>query len=399
MRHPWHVRALTSAGCLVTALLAGCAEPFEPPVLATISAPEWVVPSDGLPDEVVLQEAANNLDVVAHDGEVFFAFRVAPSHFASRDAMLYVVRSQDEESWIYEASFWMDTDLREPRLLSLDGTLLLYYAVLGQSPLDFEPQGTMVSQRLGPGQWSEPEWLYEEGFIPWRARVLDGTAYLVGYTGGENIYDFNESVEHVHLLTTTDGFDLEPAVPGQPIVHEGGLSEVDFAVLDDGTLVAVGRNELGDEDGWGSKICRAAPGAWGDWECASDPRKYDSPLVFRTADDQVYLVGRRNLTETGNYDLFMRDLEPSDQTLQYELDYWQHPKRCSLWRVDPEALAVHWILDLPSRGDTCFPSALDRGDGRFTIYNYTSPLDGPDLSWIEGQTGETRIVRVHVQVP
>jgi hypothetical protein len=388
-----------AVGAVLLALLTGCAATFDAPSLPTISAPETVVPSDGLPAEVVLQDAANNLDVVEHEGEVFFAFRVAPSHFASRDAMLYVVRSADEQTWSFEASFWLETDLREPRLLSLDGRLLLYFAVLGESPLDFEPQGMMVSERLGDGEWSEPEWLYDEGFIPWRARVIDGTAYLIGYVGGENIYDFNEASEQVHLLTTDDGRDLRPVIPDQPVVHDGGLSEVDFAVLDDGTLVAVGRNELGDEDGWGSKICRAEAGDWGQWQCATDPRKYDSPLVFRTADDRVYLVGRRNLSETGNYDLFQRDLDPADQTLQYELDYWQHPKRCSLWRVDPEALAVTFVLDLPSRGDTCFPSALDRGDGRFTIYNYTSPLDGPDLNWIEGQTGETRIVRVDVQVP
>jgi len=358
-----------------------------------------VVPSDGLPPEVELQEAANNLDVVEHGGEVFLAFRVAPSHFASRDAMLYVVRSTDQRDWTFEASYWLETDLREPRLLSLDGKLLLYFAVLGDSVLDFEPQGMMVSERLGPGQWSEAEWLYEEGFIPWRTRVVGGTAYMVGYVGGENIYDFEEATEQVHFLTTTDGYDLQPVTPGQPVVHDGGVSEVDFAVLDDGTLVAVGRNELGDEDGWGSKICRAEAGDWGRWTCAADPRKYDSPLVLRTAGGTVYLVGRRNLSETGNYDLFMRDLDPPDQTLQYEIDYWQHPKRCSLWRVDPQALAVEFVLDLPSRGDTCFPSALDLGEGRFTIYNYTSPLDGPDLTWLEGQTGETRIVRVDVQLP
>lgn len=386
---------------LVSAILTstGCPSPWEAPLLPTLSTPVTVVPSPGLPPEVELQEAANNLDVAEHGGEVFLAFRVAPSHFASRDAMLYVVRSDDQETWTFEASYWEQTDLREPRLLSLDGKLLLYFAVLGDNALDFEPEGMMVSERLGPGQWSEPEWLYDEGFIPWRTRVIDGSAYMVGYVGGENIYDFEEATEQVHFLSTTDGYDLQPVVPGQPVVHDGGVSEADFAVLDDGTLVAVGRNELGDEDGWGSKICRAAPGDWGNWTCAADPRKYDSPLVFRTAGGTVYLVGRRNLTETGNYDLFMRDLDPADQTLRYEIDYWQHPKRCSLWRVDPEALAVEFVFDLPSRGDTCFPSALDHGDGRFTIYNYTSPLDGPDLTWIEGQTGETRIVRVDVQLP
>ncbi|MBP7125060.1 hypothetical protein KBD49_01685 [Myxococcota bacterium] len=45
--------------------------------------------------------------------------------------------------------------------------------------------------------------------------------------------------------------------------------------------------------------------------------------------------------------------------------------------------------DVPHR---CFPALLPRKDGTYRIYNYTSPLDGPDLSWIEGQMGPTVIV-------
>ena len=33
---------------------------------------------------------------------------------------------------------------------------------------------------------------------------------------------------------------------------------------------------------------------------------------------------------TGWYDLGMDDLEPQDQTLTYQFDYWQQPKRGSL---------------------------------------------------------------------
>jgi len=358
----------------------------------------WVVPSDGLPDEVELQDAANNLDVVEHGGRVFLAFRTAPNHFASPDTVLYVVSSTDQASWRFEGSFQMETDLREPRLLSIGGRLFLYYAVLGQSAADFEPQGAMVTEYLGQGSWTEPEWIFEEGFIPWRTRVIDGAAYLIGYVGGEDIYDFAEGTEYVYWYRSDDGLTWEPVVPDQPIVHEGGVSETDFAFLDDGAVVAVGRNELGDEDGWGSKICRAEADALGDWTCAVDPKKYDSPLVLRSG-GRVWLIGRRNVTETGNYDLYMRDLEPHQQTLEYLVDYWGKPKRCSLWQVDPDALDVSFVLDLPSKGDTCFASALQEGEGEFTVYNYTSPLGGPDISWLEGQTDETWIYRVDLHIP
>ena len=58
-----------------------------------------------------------------------------------------------------------------------------------------------------------------------------------------------------------------------------------------------------------------------------------------------------------------------------------------------EALTVEWVLDLPSRGDTCFPSALDEGGGGFMLYNYSSDPDGEELSWLEGQMGPTNIYR------
>ena len=153
------------------------------------------------------------------------------------------------------------------------------------------------------------------------------------------------------------------------------------------------RNEAGDELGWGMKICRADADALADWECVADPKKYDSPLLFRHGRD-VYLLGRRNLTETGDYDLFRRDRPHFVQTLAHELDYWLRPKRCSLWRVDPESLEVEFVLDLPSRGDTSFPALVPLGGGRYLVYNYTSPLDGTDPFWLQGQLGPTLIYSV-----
>src|SRR5215471_2315342 len=63
-------------------------EPPAPPVelgkhVVRLLQTERVVPSDGLPPEVVAQQANNNLDVVRHsDGRVYLAWRTAPSHFA-----------------------------------------------------------------------------------------------------------------------------------------------------------------------------------------------------------------------------------------------------------------------------------------------------------------------------
>lgn len=358
-----------------------------------------VVPGPGLPADVVTQNANNNLDVIDFEGRTWLAFRTGPFHFASADVVMMVISSDDLQTWRLETTLDMDTDLREPRLLAFDGRLFLYFAVLGTNPIDFEPQGMMVTERQPSGQWTTPAWFYGEGFIPWRTRTIDGVPHMITYQGGENIYDFTEGSVQVHWLTTTDGYAWTPIVPDQPIVLQGGASETDLALLDDGSLVAVARNELGDaETGWGSKICRATAAEPGRWQCVGDPRKFDSPIVFRHGPD-VWLIARRNVTDTGYYDLGGDDLSPAERTRRNLLAYSNAPKRCALWRVHPDEQRVDFVLDLPSRGDTCFPGVVQRDAHTFHVYNYSSPPEGPDFIWLQGQGNHTLIYRVTLTFP
>ena len=106
------------------------------------------------------------------------------------------------------------------------------------------------------------------------------------------------------------------------------------------------------------------------------------------------MIGRRNVTEDGGLDLgnSASEFSHGELFLQYSVSYWQQPKRCALWHVDDETLEVSHILDLPSAGDTCFPSILGE-DGAFEIWNYSTDPALPDTSWLEGQNGETNIYR------
>ncbi|XXY51048.1 hypothetical protein WME91_07875 [Sorangium sp. So ce269] len=381
-------------------LMAGCgAEEGLAPLGPAVAELVQVVPFRDPPEGVETQQANNNLDITAHEGRYFLAFRTAPNHFASDETELYVVSSADQERWTLETRIALGTDLREPRLLSYGGALYLYFAVLGKNPTKFEPQGTMFAVYEGPGRFSEPSWWEDQpGFIPWRLKEIGGVAYMIGYEGGESIYEPDGEPIEVKWLKSRDGLAWEPVVPGQPTVQVGGGSETDFVFQDDGSVIAVTRNEAGDELGWGSKICRAEPERLGDWKCASDKRKYDSPLVFRRG-AEIYLIGRRNLNETGNYDLGLDELPPAEQAQKYLVEYSFKPKRCSLWKVDPDALSVSFVLDLPSRGDTCFASALGAGEHEMTVYNYTSPLDSEDLDWFRAQGGPTIIYRATLYLP
>lgn len=352
-----------------------------------------VIPGPGLPQETTALVSNNNLDVVRHsDGRVYLAWRTAPDHYASDKTVMYVVSSTDEQTWRFETKLTASVDLREPRFLSLGNELFLYVAKLGSDPLKFEPKGMAYTRRAADGSWGPLTDFYKPGYIGWRAKVERGTPYLVAYVGGEHIYKFDGVPLDIELLTTQNGVDWAGVDPQKPVVSRGGGSETDFALADDGTLFGIIRNEEGDETGFGSKVCRAPAGKLAEWSCKHDPRKYDSPLMF-WHDGEAYLVGRRNVTEDGNYDLGKTgDLQA--RAVEYQLTYRGKPKRCSIWRFVQNEDRIAFITDLPSRGDTCFPAALKTSEpGKIAIYNYSSDIEGPDLPWVDGQARPTFIYR------
>jgi len=353
-----------------------------------------MVPAPELPPEVTAGNSNNNLDVIRFEGRVYFAFRSSKDHYASDTTAIYVVSSADERTWRFEAKLTADTDLREPRFLALGKKLYFYLARLGRDPLKFEPKGTSVAVRGEDGVWGPLVDIQKPGYIAWRTKVERGVPYMTAYLGGEHIYNFSGLPLTVELLTTADGLAWAPLPGAQAAVSTGGGSETDFTIDDDGSLYAVIRNEAGDTTGFGSKLCRAPAGDLTRWTCKNDKRKYDSPLVFRVG-AEVYLIGRRNLTETGHYDLERRDLTIPGQELTYQLDYRGKPKRCSLWRWVKGEDRIAYVLDLPSKGDTCFASVIDgeRPNERI-VYNYSSDLDIPgEPTWGQGQIGPTHIYR------
>jgi hypothetical protein len=369
----------------------------EPPALSeTVD----VVPSAALPEEVQTQMSHNNLDAVWHGGRLYLAFRAAPTHFAGTEVVLYVLSTDDHASFRFETRVALGRDVREPRFLVLGDELHLFFAVLGTNELAFEPQGTRVMTLQSDCSWSEPERVLPPGFILWRARPLDdgSAAYVSGYVGGGSLYSGSEDPLQVHWLRTEDARAFEPASGDSAVVLQDGSSEMDFAWRGDGGVVAVSRNEGGDERGFGSRLCRAGPADLSDWTCATDVKKYDSPLLFPHG-DELYLLARRNDTETGAYDLGLTDLTFAEQVQRYQLVYWALPKRCALWRVHEPSLEVEHLLDLPSAGDTCFPALIPLGDSRYLVYNYTSPLEEPDLPWYEGQARLTSIYAVVLRLP
>jgi phosphoglycerate dehydrogenase-like enzyme len=108
-------------------------------------------------------------------------------------------------------------------------------------------------------------------------------------------------------------------------------------------------------------------------------------------DGEAYLVARRNLNGNGDYDLG-RGPSWLLRTLWNQVNYSLTPKRCALWRYvrgqyDQKDDRFAFVLDLPSRGDTCFPAVIEGGSPEeIVVYDYSCDLAGPDLRWIHNYT-------------
>ncbi len=72
-----------------------------------------------LPPGVEVQRGNNCVGIAYFEGRLFVAWRSAPSHFASADAKIYIMSSQNNGtiSWELEKTIYMQSDLREPNFL------------------------------------------------------------------------------------------------------------------------------------------------------------------------------------------------------------------------------------------------------------------------------------------
>ncbi|MBT6177538.1 MAG: exo-alpha-sialidase [Deltaproteobacteria bacterium] len=337
-----------------------------------VSEPRWVVPSDTIPVEIDVQESNNNVDICYFDGRLFMSWRSGPTHFASEDPQMHVMSSSDDgKTWEFEHTIDIGTDLREPRLISYQGKLQLLFFQAGVIMTAFEPQRILRTWRNGFQDWSELETVNPEPEVPWDIKVRNDRLFMTSYAGGH--YEEDSDVE-VYFKESTDGLTWEK-VNGKENVYTGGVSEVAFEFAADGTLWLVTRNEDGDASGYGSHVCYAPADNITEWVCPAicDPERYDSPEMFRHG-DTLYLVARRDIG--GPYG-------PDDANV---IDYSLRPKRTAIYQIDQEQKQVVHIMDIPGAGDTAFPAIWRTGPHSFLMANYTSPLDEPDVTWLEGQS-------------
>jgi hypothetical protein len=361
-----------------------------------ISEPTAVAPGPGMPADLVLGRSNNNLDVVRHDGRLWLGLRTAPTHFASSAARIEVLVSDDEGgTWARDRTIEMHRDVREPRLVSWQGRLLLYWFTAGTRGARFQPDVIWMSERTPGGGWDAPAAISPPDCVVWRVRPVDDRLCMTLYRGAGSLFTTHPVSLTVELWISDDGRIWQPADPIHPVVHEGG-AEAEFIQLPDGRVLAVVRKE-GPEGGWGSDIAMAPHFDPTTWITRHDARKFDSPFLFLD-DGQPNLVARRQVAFGGRFDLGLRFLPDGLRTKVNQLAYWMTPKRTALYRIDPDALTATWLADLPSAGDTAFAGAVATTDGQgHLVFNYSSPTDRRWWPWMVGQLRPTHVSSVEIR--
>lgn len=354
----------------------------------TIDCGPWtkLIPSAGLPQGIEVQDGNNNLDVARFRGRFYFAFRTAPTHFASRKTHVYVLSSADRQAWRLEKTVALGADIREPRFLAMDTALYFYCFEAGKSPLTFAPRHIWGCHLGGNGRFGELRDIGWDGFVPWRLRRRGDTMYMSVYDG-RNLYNAQHKGE-VRLLLSRDGYDWRP-ISASPQTGDKGGEEAEFIFDAEGNLWATIRLE-----GAGAQVVYAHRDSLDRWHCFPTRDKYDSALLFRHG-RQVFLVSRRNLDGPSERGLLL----PPKLRRNYSLARYSLTRKCTaLWLLEPHSKSLVHIMDFPSTGDTAFPAIVELGDGKYWLLNYSSDIDGPQKNWLRGQLGKTYIYETVLRI-
>lgn len=335
--------------------------------LASLSLYGWLRPNRVEPDpRLHLEYAAavadgehnSNTDLLLWNDDLVLVHDARPTHLGSPDARLIVRRSPDAHRWETLAQLHLPgKDIRDPKLIDIDGTLFLY--ALRNSGAMATPEGTVLATSDDAVTWTPFETVGPEGWLLWRPKSPDGGAtwYVAAYRR-----EHGESI----LLRSTDGRDWQRV----STIYQGkGNDETAIEFLPDGRLLATARLEvepdslLGHRDA-GTAIAVASP-PYTDWSIhESQTTRLDGPLLFRI-DDQVFAVGRH---------------QPEPRRGLTRLGGVLSRKRTSLYRVEPERMVR--LSDLPSAGDTSYAGVVFR-NGHVHLSYYTSRIDR-DYPWLLG---------------
>lgn len=345
----------------------------------TITTTPWTqfVPSDAIPENINCRNSNNNIDLVRFNGRYYCAFRTAPTHFASKKTVIYIISSTDLKSWKKETEFFVNADMREPRFIEFNNQLHFYFFEGGTKMFKFEPKHIWNSRLTDTG-WTAKIKTNLDGFVNWRFRTYNNKLYLSAYYG-VNLYK-NDHQANLRLFTSDNGIHFTQ-ISEQPQVSTKGAEEGEFIFDKTGNLWATVRLE-----GSGSYLCFASKDSIDKWHTTFSKLKYDSALMFEKGED-IYLISRRHLK--GN----ATEVEVPDKKQRRKnlLRYSFSKKVTALFKINKEKMEIEHVMDFPSTGDTAFPAIASIDEHTFFLLNYSSDIIKRSKIWIGGQLGKTYI--------
>ena len=259
-------------------------------------------------------------------GAYWLAFRNATGH-GSYDGVLVVLRSSDTESWIEAARLTAAEDDRDPQFLPTEERLFIYNPARHHSAERTGNQ-TWVFYTTDGDSWSQPQMVYEPGFICWKPTAWRGKFYA-----GAHLPAKRES----HLITSDDGLSWQKI---STIHAEGEESETTLS-FDDAELLTAFVRAIRRPGAW---ICEAVP-PYITWTSRDAPVHLSGHCVH-TIDGVTYLASR-----------WRRD-DGVTSTIIYTYEEGELIPYC----------------ELPSGGDCSYPEIVVRG--REMVVSYYSSHEG-----------------------
>jgi hypothetical protein len=338
--------------------------------IGSIQAPmkTWVVRDDGSHNAFT--------DMVFWNESFWLVFISSPSHFASDQSRVVLLRSRDGRDWQTAHEFGGDgQDIRDPKL-GIIAQQLAVFALLNKS-FDAAPYASVTSLSKNGLDWTPFRLTIQEGWLIGRPITKDGTSW---YAPAHRL-----DTGSAALLSSTDGLDWRV----HSRLFDGNIERADetaMQLLKDGRLLAITRLEAGSSilgSDLAATLVSISEPPFTEWRILARNRttRLDGPVMFM-ANDQIYAVGRRQVEGQGSFWLKSGSVFSK--------------KRTSIFHVEEKTGELVYLADLPSSGDTSYAGVVAR-DGKILICYYTNEPT-VDYPWLLGMLLPTRIQIVELEI-
>ena len=312
---------------------------------------ERIVYSDGLHNE--------NTDLASWSGATWLVFRGGETgQVGSPKARLKVYRSDDlgDTMTMTAEVFMPERDIRDPKLLVLDGKLVLYAIARTPGPHLRDAGGlawTVRSESADGVHWSVPVKVADETWGFWRYAQHGGQWYATAYNDGDTQVGLFSSPDGTAWQRVSLIYDSVPDVPSEAELQFFGDTAVSLVRLDNGaTLLDEGH----------TAVCVAQP-PYAAWDCGRQfDKRLDGPKWFEHAGRQ-FIMARKHIPDGRK------------RTALYEIvGDLANPKA---------ALSLNELHEFKSAGDTSYVGVLPIGGDQFLVSWYSSDVT-TDEPWLTG---------------